>query len=116
MSKRYNSSLCPERRTKYGNKSSTTAALAASTKAMYTSAYRSTIKSAVMRAGAAGNASHRLTNDAASPANDIVAAARWLRLIAIPIITATEVRVSITSGREADMVELLIAAYAGGAV
>jgi hypothetical protein len=66
------------------------------------------IKSAVIRAGAAENAGHRLTKDAVIPANDMTAATRWLRLIAIPIITATEVTVSMSNGNEADMSEPII--------
>jgi hypothetical protein len=67
------------------------------------------VRSEVIRTGPAEDAGQRLTNDAASPAIDRIAAARWLLLIAIPVMTATEVTVRIRSGREADIVEVLIA-------
>jgi hypothetical protein len=55
-----------------------------------------------MRTGATENAGQRLTKDAVSPTKDVTAAAGWLRLIAIPIITVTEVSAIMSNGKEAD--------------
>jgi hypothetical protein len=62
-----------------------------------------------MRVGPAENAGHRLMNDVVIPANDMTAATRWLRFIAIPIITASEVTASMSNGNEVYMTELIIA-------